>query len=220
MYPLGINGGTWSLTVEMLLYFLFHFLMLIFAGEKGKKKILVIIAIMLVLISYNAYIDKSDYIYANPVFRTFDFMCGIGFYFAKENFTKVKFADFINLIIIALLAFICIHCESQYQYMNGQFIITPLLGLWIVIVYHSKSKFYNNKIMEYLGKIRYSFYLWQFVAMEVGKKLIQNYPDISFHFVVIIAFIINFIISVVSYHLLEEKTRNFIVKNFLIKKAC
>jgi peptidoglycan/LPS O-acetylase OafA/YrhL len=82
MFNLGINGGTWSLTVEMFLYFLFPFIILL---AHRSAKILIPAIIFSVLTSLNVSFEIQDYIYANPVFRIGDFMCGIGFYFLKER---------------------------------------------------------------------------------------------------------------------------------------
>ena len=212
MFAVGINGGTWSLTVEMFLYFLFPFLILLSAKS---PKILIASVIFAALASINVHLDKSDYIYANPVIRLADFMCGMGFYFLKDKFKDIKFSNLLHLVIVILLICACRKLGNDNQYMRGQFVIVPLFGAWIAMVYHSKSKIYDNKILEYLGLISYSFYLWQFVAMELGKKLVKIYPDISVHLVFLAAFAINLVISALSYHLVEEKARKFIVAKFV-----
>jgi peptidoglycan/LPS O-acetylase OafA/YrhL len=103
--------------------------------------------------------------------------------------------------------------------MLGQFIIVPLFGLWIVMTYYSKSLFYNNKIMEYLGLISYSFYLWQFAAIELGKKLLKEYPDINIHLIFFFSFMTNVIISMLSYHLVEERARKLIIAKYSAKRS-
>jgi peptidoglycan/LPS O-acetylase OafA/YrhL len=212
IFVIGINGGTWSLTVEMFLYFLFPFLILLSAKS---PKILIASFLVAVITSFNVHADKSEYIYANPVIRIADFMCGMGFYFLKDKFKEIKFANLLHLVIVILLICACRKLGNDYQYMAGQFLIVPLFGAWIAMVYHSKSKIYNNKILEYLGLISYSFYLWQFVAIESGRRLIKIYPDISVHFVILIALILNLAISALSYRFFEERVRKFILTKFI-----
>lgn len=60
MFNIGINGGTWSLTVEMFLYFLFPFLILLVAKS---PKILIPSLIIVAITSFNVHMDKSEYIY-------------------------------------------------------------------------------------------------------------------------------------------------------------
>jgi len=214
IFAIGINGGTWSLTVEMFLYFLFPFLILLSAKS---PKILFASFLAAAVTSFNVHADKSEYIYANPVIRLADFMCGMGFYFLKDKFKEIKFANLLHLVIVILLICACRKLGNDYQYMGGQFAIVPLFGAWIAMVYHSKSKIYNNKILEYLGLISYSFYLWQFVAMELGKKLIKIYPDVSVHLIFLASFIINLAVSALSYHLIEERARKFVLAKFARK---
>jgi len=209
-----MNGATWSLTVEMFLYFLFPFLILLSAKS---PKILIASLLIAAITSFNIYSDKSEYIYANPVFRLADFMCGIGFYFLNDKFKGVKFANLLHSAIVVLLICVCIKLGNDYQYMGGQFVIVPLFGAWIAMVYHSKSIIYNNKILEYLGLISYSFYLWHFFAMELVKKLFKIYPDISVHLLFLFAFTINLGVSSLSYHLIEERARKFILVKFARK---
>lgn len=212
MFAIGNNGGTWSLTTEIFFYFLFPFLILLSAKS---SKILIVSIIFATLTSINIYLD-NDYTYANPVIRLADFMCGIGFYFLKDKFKNIKFSNLLHLAIVILLICACRKLGNDgNQYMCGQFIIVPLFGAWITMVYHSKSKIYDNKILEYLGLISYSFYLWQFVAMEPAKKLVKIYPDINIHYVFLFAFATNLAISSLSYHLIEERIRKFIVNKFI-----
>lgn len=215
IFAIGINGGTWSLSVEMFLYFLFPFLILLSAKS---PKILVASFLLASIASFNVHMDKSEYIYANPIFRVPDFMCGMGFYFLKDKFEKIKFTNLLHLLIVILLIYFCrILGSDKNQYMGGQFVIVSLFGAWIAMVYHSKSKIYNNKILEYLGLISYSFYLWQFVAMEFAKKLIEFYPDVSLHLVLLMAFVLNLTISALSYNFLEERTRKYILAKFSLR---
>lgn len=214
IFAIGINGGTWSLTVEMFLYFLFPFLILL---SSKSPKILIASLLIAAITSFNVHADKSEYIYAAPVFRLADFMCGMGFYFLKDKFKEVKFANLLHSVIVILLILACIKLGNDYQYMGGQFVIVPLFGAWIAMVYHSKSKIYNNKIFEYLGLISYSFYLWQFVAMELAKKLVKIYPDINAHLLFLSAFTMNLVVSAFSYHLIEERARKFILVKFARK---
>ena len=208
MFPIGLNGGTWSLTVEIFLYFLFPFLMIL-SGQ--SPKILIVAIIVTVIANLNV---KTDYMYANPIFRVGDFLCGLGFYFFRQKIKDLKFGNYLHLITITLLFLACRKFGYGSHLMQGQFIIVPLFGLWITMVFYSKSPIYNNKYLEYLGLISYSFFLWQSIAIILGKKLIRMYPDFNLHLLVVMAFVVTFCISAVSYHLLEERTRRYILQKF------
>ncbi len=147
MFSIGVNGGTWSITTEMFLYFLFPFLLII---SRKSPKILVFAIVLAMIASLNVRLMNTDGIYANPIFRIPDFLCGIGFYFLRQKFKGIKSVVHILAVLALVLACVCLG-TGAYQYMHGQFIVVPLFGLWIAMVFHSKSKFYNNKILEYLG---------------------------------------------------------------------
>lgn len=216
MFGVGINGGTWSLTVEMFLYFLFPFLILL----SGKsEKILIFALVLSVIVSFNVTLEDSDYIYANPVFRISDFMFGMGFYFAKEKFKTLRFASGIHIAIVVLLIFFCVGLSGGPQYMRGQFLVAPLFGLWIVMTYYSSATIYNHRVFEYLGLVSYSFYLWQFAAIELGKFWVKRAPEAPLHFIVLVLFVFNVLLASLSYHLIEEKLRRLILERFSKKVA-
>ncbi len=213
MFFIGLNGGTWSLTVEIFLYFLFPFL-IILSGR--SPKILIFAIILTVIANLNI---KFDSIYANPICRVGDFLCGMGFYFLREHIRDIKFANYLHLITVILLFWACCKLGGGHQHMQGQFIIVPLFGLWITMVFYSKSPIYNNKYLEYLGLVSYSFFLWQSMGLLLGRRLIKMYPDVNLHLVVVVVFIVTFCISVVSYHLLEERVRRYILQKFARKNV-
>jgi peptidoglycan/LPS O-acetylase OafA/YrhL len=209
MFRLGINGGTWSLTVEMFLYLLFP-LLLMLSGNSWRIAIPGII--LAAIVSFNVSLEQTDWVYANPVFRLADFLTGVGFYLGCR---KLRHRSSIHLLTVLLLFFACVFLgEAKYRYMRGQFIIVPLFGLWIAMVHRSPSILYNNKLLEYLGLISYSFYLWQFAAIQLGRKLIVWFPLFGLHVVVLIVFIVNVSLSVASYHLVEERARKWILRKF------
>jgi peptidoglycan/LPS O-acetylase OafA/YrhL len=209
MFHLGINGGTWSLTVEMFLYLLFPLLMLLC----GKSPRIAIAGIIIAaLVSFNASLERTDPIYANPVFRLADFICGIGFYFGFARISRRRLA---HVLTVLLLFAACVYLgSSKYRYMRGHFAFVPLFALWISLAHHSKSAFYNNKPLEYLGLISYSFYLWQFAAIELGKRMIVWLPTLELHLIVLIVFAVNVAISALSYHFVEERSRKWILRRF------
>lgn len=205
MFPIGLNGGTWSLSVEMFLYFLFPFLILL----SGKSKKILIAGLLLVLVvSFNS---KYDNLYSLPIYRLGDFLIGMGFYFLKDY--RKYFNVYTHVACIALLAIVCKKMGGN-SYVGGQFLIAPLFGFWVTSVYFSSSKFYDNKVFVYLGLISYSFYLWQFAALEFGKKFITAYPDISVSVVVVLTLLVNILLSAISYSLLEEKVRKYILNKY------
>jgi peptidoglycan/LPS O-acetylase OafA/YrhL len=211
MFDIANNGGTWSLTVEGFLYFLFPFLLFL----SGKSpRILWIASVFAILITLNLQFEKQDYIYANPIMRLADFMFGMGFYFLKDRIRLLPYRAVLHVLTVVLLLYVCKQLAGP-QYMRGQFLVAPLFGLWITFVYYSSNIFYNNRVSEYLGKISYSFYLWQFVAILPSKAIVDYYPEINRYWLVGAAFFVNFMVSALSYHLVEEPARKHILNKVL-----
>lgn len=211
LFNIANNGGTWSLTVEGFLYFLFPFLL--FLSAKSPK-ILWVACLFTLLITLNLQVEKEDPVYANPVMRIADFMFGMGFYFLKEKIQRLPYRAILHALTVALLIFITKQFAG-HQYMQLQFLIAPLFALWITFVYHSTHVFYNNRVSEYLGKISYSFYLWQFVAILPGKAFVEIHPEVNRYWVVSAAFLANVVASVLSYHCIEEPARRRILARLI-----
>jgi peptidoglycan/LPS O-acetylase OafA/YrhL len=209
MFSLGINGGTWSISVEMFLYFLFPFFMIIFRND---AKIIIIGFLLVTLASLNiALVDPledkfaGDILYSNPVFRLGEFCLGIGFYFIKEN--KV-FQKKHGLVLTSVLLFLACTYLGHFrnQYMLGQFLIAPLFGVLITFAFYSKSIVLNNGVLEYLRKISYSFYLWQFLW-----TIFINANNININHLIIFHFLITLIIASISFYFIEEGVRRKIL---------
>lgn len=206
MFGIGINGGTWSLSVEFFLYFIFPFLMLLC----GKSWHVLIVGIFLsIILSLNVTLDLTDRVYAHPIFRIPDFLCGIGFYFLSGKLKYNSMLHFLTLILIFIsTAWLG---NPTYQYMQGQFILVPTFGLLVALVSQTKSKIYNNRILRYLGTISYSFYCWQFIALNAGKYLNKHFPEMNIFYIILIIFILNIVISSLSYHFIEKVFRRLIL---------
>ena len=109
MFKLGINGGTWSLTVEMFLYLLFP-LVLPLCGK--SPRIAIAGTAIALIVSFNVNFENSDPLYSNPVFRLGDFLCGIGFYFGFRNAGSRRF----HVLTVLLLFLACVYLgQAKYQ---------------------------------------------------------------------------------------------------------
>lgn len=227
MFQLGINGGTWSISVEAFFYFLFPLILILFS-KKPRILFLTGMAISLIITvniigeSYSTRNNIKTY-YSNPIMRVNEFMIGISFYLLslKGAFNKMpkilKSSSFVFLLIFGLT--VLEQSEPRYSYMGLHFFIVPLFGLLIFNFHNMKyGPMKNSQIINYLGKISYSFYMWQFIAIQLGKYLKEHYPSIDAWYLMLIALSLNIIVSSISYHLIEEKFRRVLIKKIGIKK--
>lgn len=212
MFLLANNGGTWSVSVEMFLYFLFPFFVIL---SNRSSKILYFAFPIGLIGSLSLIFEKSDYIYANPIFRISDFLFGIGFYFLVFHFKKISQYNFFHFLTISLIICVTIFLGgSEFSYMQGNFLLAPLFALWISLIFYSNSILYSSKFMEFFGRISYSFYLWQFISIGFGKFLVNHNLGFNLNVIILVIFILNIAIATISYILVEEKLRKYISGRF------
>ncbi len=214
IFAIGANGGTWSLSVEMFLYFLFPFLCILL-NKNGSIAVIVGI-LMAFIISMNILLNPNttDHIYSNPVLRVPDFLIGMGFYFIREN--KI-FNNLSHILIVPALFAVCIFLGAgESQYCMGQFLIASMFGVWIACVSHCNSKIYNNQIVVFLGTISYSFYIWQFTSIGFARILKEHY-GFHGHFIMLSSLLLNIIIAYLSYKWIEEPCRKAIINRAFAK---
>lgn len=220
MFQLGINGGTWSISVEAFFYFLFPFILLLFA--KRPYTLLVVSLFLTVIISVNIIGEKSSLresiknYYSNPLLRINEFMTGVAFYWlgARGSLNQLpkwfRSASFVFILIFALT--VLNQSNDGHSYMGLNCFIVPLSGL-LIFNFHNIGfgPMKNSRVIHYLGRISYSFYMWQFVAIEVGKYLKANYALHVWEIMIMVLFL-NIFVSSLSYHLIEEPFRRMILK--------
>ncbi len=227
MFQLGINGGTWSISVEAFFYLLFPLILVLFSKRSHILFIIAMAASLIITINvvtenYGSVSNNIKTFYSNPVMRVSEFMIGISFYLLQAKGKLKNLPKFLKSSVFVFFLIFCLTClkfsEGPYSYMGLQYFITPLFGLLIFNFHNIKyGPIANNKVINYLGKISYSFYMWQFLAIELGRYLKEHY-DTNSWLLMLSALSLNIILSSVSYHLIEERCRSILMKKIKIKK--
>ena len=226
MFGLGINSGTWSLSVEAFFYFIFPIIILLF---RSKPKNLLIISIFYTLVININVIRESHSLfdndkiktihYSNPFMRLNEFLLGISFFYLRDSKFLLSIPKLLKSPILCIL-FFCIFslfefAGLEYVFMGFQIVLVPLCGYTIFCLHSSGLKLIENRLFLYLGRTSYSFYIWQIFAMELGKILINDY-NFTVYQSVFSSLILNFIFAFLSYHFFEVSFRNSL--NFKLSK--
>lgn len=193
------NGPIWSVSIEIIIYFLFFFIML------HKKKNLIFKSIFLILTLL--LIRKFNSIFSDNFFVDINLIiCGILFFTGNliylifnYNYKKIVLILFSSILI--LISFI-----GNFK----SFIFLPailILALSLEDIFNKKIK----KIFNFLGNLTYGIYLWhsplQIILILFIKKNGYDFIliDNNFFFLFYIFFV--FFVSVLSFYFFEDKIR-------------
>ena len=223
---------TWTLSLEEQFYILFPFL-LIFLNNFFKKRILSFIILIAIIsfflgliINYISQLDSRFYqydFYLLP-FRAWEILLGsIAAIIEIENrsiLKKKELSGILSNIGFLLIIFSIFFIKFETNYLNLRLIL-PCIGTFLVILSNNKSsisyKIFTNKFFCFIGLILYSLYLWHFPIISLIK--LNDINSVSFfesNYFKIFYLISIFILSILSYFLIEKPFRN---KNLIIDKT-
>jgi peptidoglycan/LPS O-acetylase OafA/YrhL len=199
------NGPIWSVSVEIIIYFLFFFLIMNFKNNRVLNSILLI----LIFISIKKISSENflNYLNMNLLNCGILFFEGVLVYYLSEKINKKKilFLSSIFLLVISLI---------------GNFKMYIFLPS-ILMMFLSVENLIKNrmcKIFNFLGNLTYGTYLWhlpiQMCLIIFMKKNNINFSviDTKIFFLLYLFFVIS--VSVISYYFFELKLRYLIRSKF------
>jgi len=195
---LSFNGPIWSVSVEIIIYFVFFFLIINLKNNRILKSVLAVI----VLISYKKLFSHNflNIISMNLINCGIIFFEGIlVYYFVKKiNNDKINFFVGITLLAVSIA---------------GNFKIYVFLPS-VLLIFLSLENFIRGKIVNlcgFLGYLTYGTYLWhlpvQILLMIIIKKIGMDYSIIDYKIFFFSYLLILILLSVLSYHFFEKKMR-------------
>ena len=213
---------TWSLGVEEQFYFIYPFLIWIsgFAQKKqnsSKNLFLIVIFLSTASFIYFIYLNLTN---PNPAYflmptRFWEMAVGvIIFLWTKKNIFSTFHFEKIPPIAIGIAIIATLFLPINYSIISTITIVI-LTAILIASLREEKTLFnlLRNKYIVYIGLISYSLYLWHWGIIAISRWTIGIYWwTIPFQLILI------FIMSVISYQLIEKKFRfiNIPEKNYLI----
>jgi hypothetical protein len=195
---------TWSLGVEEQFYLLYPLIFLLLRKEERFRKFILPTIIFLTLISIILFLTpmfgEASKFYLLP-FRFFEIAIGgIGAIIFRDRLVKHKFAPILIVCLFVLLIFDINIIDDKLR-----LIVTVFLTLFLLLSANNKNKFLSNGLMSYIGKISFSLYLWHQLVLAYTRYAFLD--EIRLKHMSILLFII-FILSVISYHFVEQPFRN------------
>ena len=206
---------TWSVAVEVQLYIIFT--IVLFITIKYFKKYLFLILLIGCFVSLSiAEIHAkthSSFNYYMVFARVWEFSIGSILAFTIIYKSKIiekiskNLKELLILVSLVLIIFSIVIFDSETLHPT---LITlfPVLGVSIIILISNNNLILNKvlifKPLSYIGLISYSLYLWHYPIFAFAR--LNNVFDSFYQ--KIICILISFLLSVVTYHLIEKIFRN------------
>lgn len=218
-YNNGIYNPSWSISSEMITYFIYAIVSLIIPTKRKW------IFLFLIVIAYIFSILNGGYwgytIGLGIVRGLVSFFIGFLVFYNSIVFKSLSFKISENLLLITFI-FVMIYFNFFLEEnidLFGMFLIPIYFGLFIFFLLKSRgiiTKFLEFELVNFIGKISFSIYLNHYIVLAIFKKIeIFNFTGKDLSFYITISVII--IYSYFTYIILENKLFKLLKSKFLIK---
>jgi|GEM_PF-1358110 len=211
------NLHFWSLSIEWQYYLIWSVVFLILL--RFSKTVAVIFTILFASFSvldmyvfYKMY-ENIDRVYFGTDTRFYSFMIGSLLALAENKIEKrnwIFLTTGIISLILLLTSFFLLNNYESFMYPFGFLAVSIISALFILSVL--KSEYFDKLLsfypLSYVGVRSYSLYLWHFPIFS----FLSLFYEKNIQEAVVLGFILSFLISNISYLLIEEPFRRL---NFL-----
>ena len=202
---------TWSLSVEEQFYLIYPFVLIVI--HKYFKKFLIPL-ILITIISHGLFIYfvsiKTQLVFYMLPFRIWELSIGGIITCLPKTFINPKnynkLLPILGLILILISYFFA---STSISYIA----ILPVFGSFLIIYFSTGKdilgKILSSKIFVHIGKLSYSLFLWHWPVIVLYKNLEFKFLDINRFYIYLIIIVITYVLSCLSYKLIETKARNY-----------
>ena len=200
---LSFNGPIWSVSVEIIVYFMFFFLII---NIKKYRLLISTLIVFIFILSQKLFGDNFlNFINLNLINCIILFFEGVLVYYLSKKIRNQKYLFFLGLIFFAISV-------------TGNVKFYALFPS-ILLIFLSFENFIIGRLsvfFSFLGNLTYGTYLWhvpiQIILMIILKINNYDWSIISSKVFFLIYLLTVFLTSIVSYFFYERLTRNYLKK--------
>lgn len=202
---------TWSLSVEEQFYLIYPFVLIVL--HKYFKKFLIPL-ILITIISLGLFIYfvsiKTQLVFYMLPFRIWELSTGGIISCLPKNVTHNKnYKKLLPTIGLILILISYIFATTSLNYIA----ILPIFGSFLIIYFSNGKdilgKILSSKMFVHIGKLSYSLYLWHWPILVLYKNMEFKFLDINRFYIYLIIIVITYVLSYLSFKLIETKARNY-----------
>ena len=211
---------TWSLAVEEQFYLVFPILA-IFVSKLFRKHFLTIfVALSLLSLQLGVEMEERnpDLNFFLSITRFWELAVGSILAYRELNFKILEEGiakRILPMLGLYLIIYSILFFDNANSHPSFQTLI-PIIGVALIISYASKEelvgKILGSKIFVWIGLISYSIYLWHFPIFafsRIGGKILNNFEKFEL-------ILLTFILSIISYFVIEKPFRKLVSLKFFI----
>ena len=199
---------TWSLSVEWQFYMIYPVILFPFRNHitQNKTKSILLFSV-LILLSFLAmlYFNEKDNSFAFYMFptRAWEMLLG-GLVFLLQRVIKINnlYNVIISMVCYILLGF-CIYSYTEKDIpWPSYYTLIPVFATALIILLQWECKWSKSAVIQFLGKISYSWYLWHWPLF-----VFSCYYALTGTLITISLLLFSMTLATLSYYLIESNKK-------------
>lgn len=196
---------SWSLSVEWQFYLLYP--LLIWPLRKlyfnNKKKVIYIftfftfLSFLLMVFLTKEYSSFSFYMFPTRAWEMT--MGGLATLIPFSFFEKLKISKNLTLVFCYTTLITCTVFINESMLWPSFITLVPVFAVFLILYLNTEFKILRNKLIQFIGDISYSLYLWHWPLY-----IIFNYYGFNSYASVLVLLLLSFGFAIVSYYIIEN----------------